>query len=93
MRIHLPIPCLLILMSLAGLACAFETASLRQESEAVYPHIVEYIDDFTLKTNDLEDALNNQLHDIKLGEVKTSYAHITNSTVSLSHYGSERRLE
>lgn len=93
MRILLPIPYLLILVSLIGLACAFEATSLRQESETVYPHIVEYIDNFTLNTNDLEGALNNQLHDIKLGEVKTSYAHITNSTVSLSHYGSERRLE
>jgi hypothetical protein len=93
MRILLPLQSLIILAFLIGLACAFEATSLRQESEAVYPHVVEYIDNFTLNTNDLEGALNNQLHNIKLNEVKTSYAHITNSTVSLSHYGSERRLE
>lgn len=93
MKIHLTLPYLLLLTSLNQLACAFEANSLRQESETVYPHIVEYIDNFTLNTNDLEGTLNNQLHNIKLSEVQTSYAHITNSTVSLSHYGSERRLE
>lgn len=93
MKILLSSPSLLILTFFVGFACAFEATSLRQESETVYPHIVEYIDNFTLNTNDLEEAINIQLHDIKLSEVKTSYAHITNSTVSLSHYGSERQLE
>jgi t-SNARE complex subunit (syntaxin) len=93
MRILFAVTYLLLLTTFADLGYAFETTSLSQERETVYPHIVEYIDDFTINTNDLESALNNQLHDIKLSDIKTSYAHITNSTVSLSHYGSERRLE
>ena len=59
----------------------------------MYPHIVEYINDFKINTNDLEKALDNQLRNITVNNVKTSYAQITNSTVSLSHYGSDRRLE
>ncbi len=93
MKILLAVASLLLLTTLTHLGYAFETTSLSQERETVYPQIVEYIDDFTINTNDLESALNNQLHNIKLNEVKTSYAHITNSTVSLSHYGSEKRLE
>lgn len=93
MKILFAMASLLLLVAFAEAVLSQEVNSLRQETENVYPHIVEYINDFTINTNDLENTLNGQLHNIKLSDVKTSYAHITNSTVSLSHYGSEKRLE
>jgi hypothetical protein len=93
MKILFAVASLLLLAALAEVALGLEVSSLRQETENVFPHIVEYINDFAINTNDLENTINVQLHDIKLNDVKTAYAHITNSTVSLSHYGSDKRLE
>ena len=59
----------------------------------MYPHIIEYIDDFKINTNDLEKALDNQLKNMNVNNVNTSYAHITNSTVSFSYNGAGRKLE
>lgn len=83
---------LLILLALVQPSLTLD-ASLRQEQEKVYPHIAEYIDKFEIKSNDLENTLKGQLHDVTLGDVKTSYAHLINSTVSISHYGSEKKVE
>ena len=92
MRIQIALTTLLILLALVQSSHSLD-ASLQQEQEKTYPHIVEYIDRFELKTNDLENTLNGQLHTITLGDVKTSYAHLINSTVSISHYGSEKKVE
>lgn len=93
MRILFTVVAIMVLLAIVKIGVGLEAYSLSQQSENVYPHILEYINNFTINTNDLEKTLNEQLHSIKLGDVKTSYAHIINSTVSLSHYGSERRIE
>ena len=35
--------------------------------------MVEYIDTFKVKANDLKDVINNQFSSITIGQVKTSY--------------------
>lgn len=92
MRIQIGLTTLLIVLALVPSSHSLD-ASLQQEQEKTYPHIAEYIDKFELKTNDLENTLNTQLHNITLGDIKTSYAHLINSTVSISHYGSEKKVE
>jgi hypothetical protein len=92
MKIRFALTTILALLSLANLALAFD-ASLTQEQENIYPHIVEYIPKFEISTNDLANVLDNQLHSIKLGDINTSYAHVLNSTVSISHYESDKRVE
>jgi flagellar biosynthesis component FlhA len=93
MNILLTVTSLMVVLAVMEVGTALEVNSLTQEMENVYPHIVEYIDDFTINTNDLEKVLSDQLHTIKLGDIKTSYAHVTNTTVSISHYESEKRVE
>lgn len=88
MKILFAVASILALLAFAQVGLALEANSLTQEKENVYPHIVEYITDFTIFTNDLDKTLSNQLHSVTLGDVKTSYAHITNSTVSISNYQS-----
>ena len=43
-------------------------------NEDVYPLIVEYIEKYQIKTNDLKDVINNQFSSITIGQVKTSSA-------------------
>ena len=49
------------------------------------PLLVEYIDEYRVKVNDLKDVINNQFAKITIGPVKTSYATIRGSSFSLRY--------
>ena len=43
-------------------------------TEAANPLLVEYIDEYRIKVNDLKDVINKQFASITIGKVNTSYA-------------------
>ena len=53
MKILFAVTSLLLLAAFAEIGLGLEISSLRQETENAYPHIVEYINDFTININDL----------------------------------------
>jgi hypothetical protein len=53
--------------------------------EAGNPLLVEYIDEYRVKVNDLKDVINNQFSNITIGPVKTSYATIRGSSFKLNY--------
>ena len=56
-------------------------------TEAANPLLVEYIDEYRVKVNDLKDVINKQFASITIGKVNTSYAEIKGSSFSLSYKG------
>ena len=49
------------------------------------PLMVEYIDQYQIKVNDLKGVLSNQLSNITIGPVKTSYVEVKNYYFSLGY--------
>lgn len=92
MRILLAFALLIALFSIEAITLP-STPSLQIEQNNPFPLIVESINNFTIRTNDIDKLLKVQFNDLKLGNISTSYASITSSTVSISHYTTEKHVD
>ena len=91
MRIRLALTVTLALLVLIIPSFSLQVDYLTREADLPNPFIVEYIQNFEISTKDVENLLQNQFKSVTLGELKTSYTHLLNSTVSMSYYGIEKK--
>lgn len=87
----------IILVLLLGAAIAnsasFPSHSLSRAKKQVFPHIVEYIDDFSLSSVDLKRLLDNQFRQITISDVVTTAYEVHESNILLAYDGSTRKVE
>ena len=72
---------LLLALALPSLTFNLNTPNSKEDSNL--PLLVEYIDDFQVKTNDLVNVVSNQLKNITIGTVKTSSVTINQTVFSV----------
>ena len=75
----------LLLATVSAITTANQGRSSSTASDAAFPLIVEYISDFSIKTNDLDDVIQKQYAQITIDTVKTSYAEVKNPSFTLEY--------